>query len=120
MMDLKLQVGGCEVVASGTVVGNPQQPIEIELQNLHLRLDFETDKENKEQRVSITTLTSTELQLKYINFNNPTGTGNKNPIHLGTLGGKELYFNYRIYALNDEVGKSVQYTFYLKEKEVQQ
>lgn len=115
-MDLKLKVGSKVVIASGVVVGNPQEPIEFELQNLRLRLEFETDIENAGQRVSAVNASTTELTLKYFNFNNPMGTGNKAPIHIGSLGENKLYFNYRIYALNNEVGKVVQYTFYIEEK----
>lgn len=119
-MDVKLKVGGHEVIASGVVIGNPQEPVEIELQNLRLRLDFETDSENMEQRVSVEKLTTTELEMKYYNFNNPTGTGNKTPIYLGMLGENKLFFNYRIYALNAEAGKAVQYTFYVQKEEAKQ
>ena len=116
-INVNLKVGDNEVIASGSVIGDPQQPIVFELQNLRLKMDFENDKENPEQQVSIKNISSTELDLNFRNFNNPTGTGNKAPINLGTLGGGKLYFNYRIYALNDEVGKVVHYTFYIQKEE---
>jgi len=111
-MDIKLKIGEHEVLATGSVIGDPQTPIQIELQNLSLNLRFETNNDNRDKQVIVTNQTSTSLELTFTNFDNPTGTGNRMPIHLGTLNGKDLYFNYRIYALDGEVGKLLHYTFY--------
>lgn len=112
-MDIKVKIGEHDVVASGSVVGNPQTPIQFDFQGLTMRLCFEVDGENKEKRVNVTNQTTTFIELTFYNFDNPTGTGNTTPILLGTSNGKELFFNYRIYALNGEVGKLVHYTFYV-------
>ena len=62
-INVKLKVGENDVLASGTVVGDPQQPIVFELQNLRLKMEFETDKEKPEQHVSIKNLSSPHYHL---------------------------------------------------------
>lgn len=112
-MNISIKIGQHDVLASGSVIGDPHTPIFIEVQNLSICLRFETDMVNTEKHVAITNQTSTSVELTFTNFNNPKGTGNRVPILLGKLGGKELYFNYRIYALDGEVGKLLHYTFYV-------
>ena len=113
-MEVKIKIGEYEVLAAGSVIGNPQTPLQIDIENLSLRLVFDTNKENLEKQVTVTNQTPTSLELTFINFDNPSGTGNRVPIHLGTLGGKALYFNYRIYALDGDSGKLLHYTFYVQ------
>lgn len=112
-MSIRIKIGQHEVLASGSVIGDPDTPFVIELQNLSIGLRFETDRNNLEKRVTVTNQTTTSIEILFTNFDNPTGTGNRVPILLGKLGGKELYFNYRIYALDGEVGKLLHYTFYI-------
>lgn len=111
-MNIRIKIGQHDVLASGSVIGDPHTPILIDVQNLSICLRFESDMDNLEKRVVVTSQTSTSVELTFTNFDNPTGTGNRVPILLGKLGGKELYFNYRIYALDGEVGKLLHYTFY--------
>ena len=40
------------------------------------------------------------LKIRLINFNNPLGTENISPIKVGTLDGKQLFFQFRVYAMD--------------------
>ena len=112
-MDVRSKLGEHEVLAAGSVIGNPQTPIQIEIENLSITFRFENNDDEATKRVNITNQSPTSVEITCNNFDNPTGTGNRVPILIGTLNGRDLYFSYRVYALNGEVGKLLHYTFYV-------
>ena len=58
-----------------------------------------------------------ELKITILNSNNPLGTGNQKPLAVGTINGKPLFLNYRIYSL-EGADKTLIYTFYTGEEVV--
>jgi len=103
--------GKAEILASGSVITFRSEPLRIRFAGLALVLKFQTDDKKKGTRMH-GHADGKELQLTLTNFNSPLGSGTSEPIRIGTLGGKNLYLNFRVYALNNAADKTVHYTIY--------
>lgn len=114
-----ITVGNSSVYDSGTVISLPGESVVFNFGSLQFHFLFKDTEDNK-QRTEIEQDGDTTLKLLFYNFNNPLGTGIKEPLCLGTLQGKQLLLQYRIHALGDgtqnNVGKTIHYTWYLKEE----
>lgn len=52
------------------------------------------------------------LQMTFKNINAPTGYGTLKPIPIGTIEGRQIFLQYRIYDLGGTSDKMFHYTFY--------
>jgi hypothetical protein len=114
---MKIKVGEFDVLDSGSVVGNLNEPIDFIIDEsvaLIVRLVFIDDDSNEKKNQKIAErFDKNGLQIKFINYDNsPFGTGNISPLMIGQYNGRELYFNYRIYHIN-LLGKHIHYTWLL-------
>lgn len=118
---MKIKVGEYDILESGTVIGNENEPVDFILDtktNFTLRMNFKDDDSlEKKPSIKAELLGENILQILFKNFDNPLGNGNVKPIKLGVNQGRELSINYRIYSI-EESGKLIHYTFLLG-KEVQ-
>ena len=115
-MDIK--IGGYKVYLTGIVVGIIDEPIVFEIQDISFVIEFKNDTQNPNQRFSGVTDDKKKLVLTFFNFNSANGAGNAQPLKVGFLSNKiDLFLNYRIYSLNNELGKSFEYTWLTKDKE---
>ena len=109
-MDFKIEVGDMSVLQSGTVIGVVNQSIEFLIDDLTIEFIF-VDNEDREQVVNPESVSNKHLKLTFINFNNSLGTGNIEPLKIGSYGDNHLLLSYRIYSLGENVGKTLHYTF---------
>lgn len=117
-MDVKISSGNYEVIDSGTVVSNLNEVIEFKISTLTFVMEFRNNPEIINNRVDKEAFNNnTSLRLIFYNYNNSLGTGNVNPVSLGTINNRRLFINYRVYALSENSGKTFHYSFLL-EKEV--
>ncbi|MEI9910832.1 MAG: DUF6864 domain-containing function [Bacteroidota bacterium] len=54
-----------------------------------------------------------KMIMQFENFNNSLGTGNLEPTKIGFLNDKDLFINYRVYALAEKASKLLHYTWLL-------
>jgi len=117
---VRIKAGEYDVLASGTVIGFRNEPIDFTLTEgerpLVVRFVFRTDEENPGQRTEPKIENDRQLSLAFVNFTNVLGTGNVGPLPLGQVEGRRLYLYYRIYSLSKEPEKLVHYTWYLGER----
>lgn len=115
---MKIKIGEYEVLETGSLVAIADESVEFNIEGdilKTLRLLFENNEKSKEQEVKaeIPENDKNTVILKFTNFNNPLGIGNGIPLPLGNYKGRPLFFNYRIYSLNDKSGKHIHYTWLL-------
>lgn len=112
----KIFAGDNEVLFTGTVISLPNTPVIFHIQNLQFHFIFK-ETEDKAQKVEAEQENNNILKLLMYNFNNPLGTGNTEPLCVGTLSERELLLQYRIFALGDgtnsSLGRTIHYTWYL-------
>lgn len=122
---MKIQIGDYEVYAEGTIVSLPDLPVKFLIEDLTFELIFIDEPSSNEQKLTAkASETGKGISLTFTNFNNSLGTSNVKPLPLGFIKNQTLFFNYRIHALNSEpnkgkLGKTIHYTWLLKEREVQ-
>lgn len=110
---MDITIGEYRVYESGTIIAIPNEPVTFKIKNLQFKLVF-TNTEDKQQKLEASPVASNTLQLTFLNFNNSLGTGNTVPLPLGRLGEEELFFQFRIYTLGDDTGKTIHYTWLTK------
>ena len=114
-MNFSVNVGHFKVLKSGIVIGVVAQPIEIIIDDLKFEFVFEDIKES-EQVAKPELVNDKHLRIVFTNFNNSLGTGNVEPMLIGSYNNQNLYLSYRIYSLGDDIGKTLQYTFLTSQK----
>jgi hypothetical protein len=116
-MNIEIKNGDYEVLSSGTIVGVFGQPIEFKIGSLKFIFEFEDDSTKPNKTLVKVPLGDTKmLKLVFYNFNNNLGVGNIQPLSIGTIGGKRLFLNYRVYFLSHDSGKTIHYSFLLKKE----
>lgn len=71
---------------------------------------FESDgKKNYDIKSSVH---GNNITITCINFNNPLGTGTNTPLPLAVFGGKQVYLNFWVYGLGNNVARKLSYTLY--------
>jgi len=115
---MAIKVGNYDVHSSGTIIGVAGEPIVFSFDNLTFEFRLIDDKENPKQEMTTEIPPDgTKLILNFKNFNNSLGTGNLSPLRVALLNSRPLFLNYRIYALADNAGKMIHYTWLLGEQE---
>ena len=113
-----IKAGDLEVLTSGSAIAVPGKPLEFTLHGdgtpMILRMVFATDG-NKGPSYKLNVINSHELEVTFFNSAEPLGTGNKQPIELGTFRERRMFFSYRIYGIQD-AGNLVHYCWYLGAK----
>jgi hypothetical protein len=115
--ETQINVGEYDVISSGQFIGISSAKNSIEItqgtNKIVFHLLFKND-ESSQPKLESRTLSDTELEITFVNFDNSIGLGNTSLIKLGTFGGRELFFSYRIFVLNDKTLRTIDYTFYAK------
>lgn len=114
---VEVRSGPAVIVASGTVISYAGNPIEItygpRIERLTLIFAFKDDKSNT--RVEASTPNPNTLKLTLFNYVSPLGMGTSKPVNIGTLVGKPLYIQFRVYSF-DDADKTIHYTIYQSEE----
>ena len=105
------------IIVSGSLITFREDPLTLSLplegEDLSFIFSFHHDSVDPQRpRVEVVPCSDRKLELQFVNFDYDLGTGNINPIEIGTLDEKPLYLNYRIYALADSDCRLLHYTFY--------
>jgi len=115
---MKIKVGKYDVYETGTIVSVDNEFVEIEIDaksGFFLRLSFLEDKLSAQVNARAQKIEDKGIEIVFTNCNDPLGIGNAKPLPMGTIGEKQLLFNYRIYTLKNS-GKHIHYTFLLDER----
>jgi hypothetical protein len=117
-MEILPEIEGYEVLSSGTIITVPGKKITFKIRDIIYELSFENNIDLPDHRISYEIPEGTKImKILFENFNSSLGIGNKQPLPVGFIENKTLFFNYRIYALDIELGKTLNYTWYLGKKE---
>ncbi len=116
----KMESGPAEVIASGSVIAFLGNPIAITFgveQESLIKVIFEfKDEEGKDKpRIEVNAIDSLTLKITLFDFKNPLGAGNVKPTSIGTIQGRRLYVQFRVYALPN-ADKTLHYTLYKGEE----
>ncbi|WP_406567499.1 DUF6864 domain-containing function [Azospirillum canadense] len=108
MQMISVRTGGKTVLQTGVLIVNgdnvdfefPGQPPFV------VRVRFTDDASGKSNASYKSS--SNQFNLSLVNFNSTLGQGLKEPLEIGKIGGKNMQFNFRVYALQ---GGDRQFTF---------
>lgn len=116
---MKIRTGDFDVYENGTIIAIKDKPIDFIIDpqtDFILRMVMESDSEDIKMRSKAELFEKNGVKIIFTNYDNPLGSGNIDPIRIGTLGGKKLFLNYRIYPL-EKSGSHIHYTFLLGEED---
>ncbi len=113
MKPIEVKVGESEVYSSGTVIGNLDESIHFQIEDLQFEFVFKSIKESPEQKLHIAKQQEKSITLEFWNVDNPIGSGNRIPLQFGNINEASLQLNFRVYALNESSGKLFHYTWLL-------
>lgn len=114
---MKIKISEFEVYESGSVISPNGRPIEFFFPNFSVEIVFETTEDTKDIAINFE-IAEKKLIVRLRNFSNSLGTENLGPINVGTLEGKDLFLQFRVYAMDNGHNKLFHYTWLTKEKEV--
>jgi len=107
--------GDYDIIDSGTVISFGGESVIFRLpDNLIIRFAFLTDDSNNTHSIQYHQHSETDLEVRLFNFNNPLGTGNIEPIHIGNINNRPLFLNVRVHFLNASLSRTIHYTWYLQ------
>ena len=112
---MKIKVGNFDILSSGTVIGNEDEPVDFflnEASGFIARFRFINNLEQDKASIFAEKFGKIGFQITFTNYNSSLGTGNTKPIKIGHFTNRELYINYRIYSFA-KGGKLVHYTWLL-------
>jgi len=123
-MILKLKTETKDVLYSGSLITFLNEESIFELthndENLTLRIKFIDEKDKHWEnhgRVLFEPLNAienaTDGRITFFNFNNPLGVYSTKPVPLGDIGGRYMYFQYKVDDMKESASKVLIYTFYL-------
>ncbi len=113
----KIKFGDKLVLESGTIITYDDRPISIFFgTNPELNLDIHfVVTEDKALKMTAESIEPNKLKITIKNFDHELGAGSLNPIPIGDINGKFLYFSWRAYSLVNSVQKTFHYTIYIDE-----
>lgn len=115
---MKITLGDYEVVFSGTVITILNEPLIFHfpkpLAPLRLVATFILDETRSGSFTEYNLIDTDKLEVHFVNFGKDLGSGNTELIKLGSFQNKQLYFNYRVYAISG-ISNTLHYTFYSRE-----
>ena len=110
-MKIEISSGPYDVLGSGVIHVLEQHGAQLQIADLTINLLFET-RADAGQLVETKVTGPKGAELRLINLDGALGWGNVEPMKLGTLEGKDLYFVYRVSSLSDTRIRTLEYSFY--------
>jgi hypothetical protein len=123
-MPIKISFGQqIKVFETGTVIQYNHENIVLELTGLRdtqttltFEIRFQKSTENKGILINLENGGNNRLIVNLINIDNKINHGNIEPIRIGSLDNKELFFSFRVTSGNETFPRTFVYTFYLGEE----
>ena len=122
-MAIKIKSGDLEVIYSGALLTAPGKGAEFAFEDLVFQLIFERDLAVENRGIRFDLGGEKTLKIHCINFDHTLGTGVKQPLPVGKLGQRQLYFSFWAYlegqaspreeADFESMIRRIVYTFYL-------
>lgn len=117
---VKIKSHSSDILATGSFItfGDEESSLCLEYNNenitVYLKFVDEDGKDKDSDRKKEFEVVG-ELEARFTLYNYKTGLGAfiLKPMHLGSIGGRELYFQYKIDDLHNSPSKLVYYTFHL-------
>ena len=111
---LRIKSGIYDVLESGSVISVNEDPIEFYFKGLVFTFKFTHNTDISGSKVIATNRDDSKgISFEFINFNNPTGNGTKEPVLVGWADGRNLYLSYRISFKAIGYSRIIHYTWYL-------
>lgn len=118
MPDVAIRSGPVRVVASGTVTAFRDHPVDVTFtlgdERARVIVVFEEDPDVEAPTVDTEVVDDDTIRFTLVNFKNPLGTGTPDPVEIGSLEGKPLWFHFRVYDVEGG-DPTLGYTFYLED-----
>ena len=119
-MPIKLTFGeSITVLESGTAIQFNQEPFLFQLNGLiepqpvYIEIRFLTQTDDVNGLISFENGGPNHLIMNLTNFNNKINHGNVEPMRIGSLDNKELFFSFRLTSASENFPRTLEYTFYL-------
>lgn len=114
-----VKVGNYELLESITVIDIDSEPISVNLEGEETGLTFVFSFVKNENvsgaQINYAVTGANTAEVKITNADGFMGGGNKKLISLGTLNKRNLYYNFRVFGLQDS-GNTIILNFYLGEE----
>jgi hypothetical protein len=107
-----IKVGDYTLLESGSIILMTDVSVHFSIRDLEFVFHFKEIKDSKPQ-INYKSNTGKTLEVEFINFNDPVGISNINPIEMGIIGDQKLYIMFRVSALKEGV-KTMHYSWYTK------
>ncbi len=111
---MKIICGDYQVYDSGVVVCVKDKDTIFEFEGFKFIFKF-LNSEGGIPKFETQLISNLELEIKFINFDKPFGIGSKDPIEIGMFNNKKLYLLYKVDSIGKDAGKTLSYTWLLKE-----
>ena len=120
---LKVSYENKDLIGAGSFItfGSGQTTLDLTVENDHLRLviEFSGDETDPaKQKIETEVIAQDTLKMHFINFNHVLGTYLREPTPVATLANRQLWFTYRVVALQNSKSKVLTYSFYLAKEAV--
>ena len=113
-----IKSGKYKILKTGTVITFEDNPIEIflkEYNSLRLIVDFKSDEDFDGTTIRAKVLDDEKkLKIELINFKSGLSEGNLNPMMIGSIEEKDVFFNFRCSKLDKSKSRLLHYTLYQK------
>lgn len=105
-----------EILLNGSIITFSEEPVIFKFEDLNITVKFENDN-NTSQSLVKTYLDHNGLTLIMTNCNNPLGIGNTEPLQIGIIKSRKLFFNYIVHSLGEQSkNKLLNYCWYLEKQ----
>jgi len=109
---MQVSTGNLVVVQSGIARTGFSNIIKFDFDTIYIEVKFISDKEGQ-RHTFLTAESGKGLILTLFNFNALAGSGFQEPVHIGELEGRELWFLFEARKVNKEVESwSIEYHFF--------
>ena len=106
---MEIKIDNYNIISTGTVITHDNKSVVFRINPLEFILEFKTE---KDAPAKIDTHSDDKsMKIVLTNFNNSLGQGLVQPMHVGVINGKELYFQFVVYSLGDSGSKVIHYTW---------
>lgn len=112
MSIFKIKVGDFDLIESGSVITMKDADIHFYIEDLEYVFRF-VNSDEEGARIRTASNNGKKLEIELQNFNGALGTGNINPLPMGTVNRKLLFIFFRVTQLG-EGGKMMHYSWLSK------